>query len=69
MKTFLLFPAITEALPNDWSVFYLRYEGNETFGWQQKIKRLLYMSFPSPRPCICPERSILIITHALFLHK
>ncbi|MDF2189624.1 glycosyltransferase family 25 protein [Paraflavitalea sp. CAU 1676] len=42
-----LFPAITEALPNDWEVFYLGYEGNETFGWQQKIKRLLYMSFPS----------------------
>lgn len=40
------FPQICAALPSDWEVFYLGYEGNETYGWIQKLKRVLYMSFP-----------------------
>jgi glycosyl transferase family 25 len=39
-------PQIINELPPDWDIFYLGYEKNETFGWKQKLKSVLYRTRP-----------------------
>jgi glycosyl transferase, family 25 len=41
-----LFSHIMDNVPADWDLLYFGYEKNENFGWKQRLKRMVYVTWP-----------------------